>query len=195
MRDFWSRRKAAVEAEARAGEAVAEQARRAEDEAALEARSDEELLAELGLPFPEEIDGGEMARRFLKSALPQRLKSRALRTLWRSNPVLANLDGLVDYADDYTDAATCVPNLQTSYVVGKGLQAHIDHLAEKAERAAALAVAPDEEEAEAEPDLAPDAAPEAEPAPAMTLAAPEEDGEAAPLPPASRRMRFRFETS
>ncbi|WP_108258308.1 DUF3306 domain-containing protein [Mangrovicoccus ximenensis] len=134
MSDFWSRRRAAVEAETRAEEAAQEELRRAETEAALDEKTDEELLEAAGLPLPEEITGGEMARRFLEAQLPKRLKTRALRALWRSNPVLACLDGLNDYDDDFTSAAA-QPLLDTTYRVGKGLQAHLDHIAKAAEPA------------------------------------------------------------
>ena len=60
-------------------------------------------------------------RAVLASAVPQRLKTRALRRLWTTNPVLANLDGLNDYDTDFTDAATCVENIQTLYKVGRGM--------------------------------------------------------------------------
>ena len=43
----------------------------------------------------------------------------ALRRLWKVNPVLANVDGLVEYGEDFTDSATVVENLQTTYQVGK----------------------------------------------------------------------------
>ena len=43
-----------------------------------------------------------------------------MRAFWKTNPVLANIDGLDEYCDDYTDAATVIENLQTIYEVGKG---------------------------------------------------------------------------
>lgn len=133
--DAWSRRKAAVEAEEREIEAVAV-ARRAEaEEAELAKRDDAELLEEFGLPEPEALETPEAVREFLDSGLPQRLKTRALRRLWRLNPTLANLDGLVDYGEDYTDAALVIDNLQTAYQVGKGMMAHVKALAEQAEAA------------------------------------------------------------
>lgn len=116
-RDFWSRRRAAVEAEARAEEQLAAEAEMAK----LDARPDEELLAEANLPDPDTLEAPEAVREFLQSELPQRLKTRALRKLWRMNPVLANLDGLVDYGEDYTDAATVAEKMQTVYQVGKGM--------------------------------------------------------------------------
>ena len=127
MKDFWSRRKAAVAAETRSDEQAQDTARRAETEAQLAERSDEELLAEAGLPAPEEITDGEMVRKFLESQLPKRLKNRALRALWRSNPVLACLDGLNDYDTDFT-GVTPAADFKTTYQVGKGLLAHLEYV-------------------------------------------------------------------
>lgn len=119
--DFWSRRKAAVR------KAELDHQRRSEDleisrkQAELAERSDAEVLAELDLPDPDSLTTQDDFSRFLASAVPERLRRKALRRLWGLNPVLANLDGLVDYADDYTDAATVISNLQTVYQVGKGM--------------------------------------------------------------------------
>jgi len=194
--DFWSRRKAAVEAETRAERAAEAARQQAVEEARLAERSDGELLAEAGLPEPEALESAEEVRAFLRSALPQRLKTRALRKLWRTNPVLANLDGLVDYDDDYTDAATVVENLQTVYRVGKGMLSGLDDVADApapdaAEEPDAVVAAALDDDPCAEPDR--DAEPAsvdiAEAAPAAVQADP-------PAPPAAlaaRRMRFRFD--
>lgn len=40
---------------------------------------------------------------FMKSGVPEFLRRKAMRKLWTSNPVLANLDGLNDYDEDYAD--------------------------------------------------------------------------------------------
>lgn len=135
-RDFWSRRRAAVAAEAKAQKAALMAADTAEAEAQLEARDDDDILAELGLPQPEALESAEAAREFLNAAVPQRLKTRALRRLWRLNPVLANIDGLVDYGEDFTDGATVIENLQTAYQVGKGMLKHMEALAAQAEHGA-----------------------------------------------------------
>lgn len=118
--DFWSRRKAAV-AEAEAAEAKARaEAEIAEREARLEEKTDEEILQELGLKDPEELQAGDDFAAFLKAAVPDRIRRRALRKLWLSNPALANLDNLVEYGEDYTDAATVVENLQSAIRLGRG---------------------------------------------------------------------------
>ena len=132
MSDFWARRKAAVAEEQRAEDEALQAEKAVAAEAELEERSDEELLAEAGLPDPDTVDDPDRIKEFLSSALPQRLKTRALRRLWRINPVLANLDGLIDYGEDFTDAAMVVENMQTVYQVGKGMLIKLDELAEDA---------------------------------------------------------------
>lgn len=190
MSSFWDRRKAAVAAEAEAEQAAARAAEQAATEQALAERSDEELLAEAGQPEPEALTSPEEVRAFLQSALPQRLKTRALRRLWRLNPVLANLDGLLEYGEDYTDTATVVENLQTVYQVGKGMFDKAEALAASEEPAPE----PETEEAEEAEPVA-EAATElptetAAAAPGLT---PPPTDDAAALPPAPRRMRFRFD--
>lgn len=183
--DFWSRRKSAVEAEARAEE-EAEIAIRAEaEDEALAAQDDAALLAEAGLPEPEALEHPQQVQEFLRAALPKRLKTRALRQLWRLNPVLANVDGLVEYGEDFTDSATVVENLQTAYQVGKGM---ITRMAEIAEEAA-----PEKAENLAEP-----AEPAAlQPTPATPVAEarqePEFNEEYVTLPASKRRMQFHFD--
>ena len=57
---------------------------------------------------------------FMKDNVPEVIRRRALRQLWRSNPILANVDGLNDYDDDFTDAALVVKGLKSAYKIGKG---------------------------------------------------------------------------
>ncbi|WP_420325690.1 DUF3306 domain-containing protein [Mameliella sp.] len=198
--DFWSRRRAAVAAEDRAETEAEQHAAKAERQRALEDRPDEEILAELNLPAPEEMDDPAQVQALLKAVAPQRLKTRALRRLWRLNPVLANVDGLVDYGDDFTDAARVVENLQSLYQVGKGM---FDKAVEQAEAEARAAnVDTDEIDVSTDQDLdagAPDTddsveLPVASAAPAP-LAHSEPISEPEACAAAPRRMRFRFETS
>ncbi|MGX0975757.1 NACalpha-BTF3-like transcription factor [Roseovarius sp. MBR-51] len=191
--DFWSRRKAQVEAEAREEARAADVEYLAAREVELAEKTDEELCEELGLPDPDTLKLGDDFRAFMGKAVPERLRRRALRRLWVSNPVLANIDGLVDYAEDYTDSAMVVPDMKTAYQVGKGMLAHIEEMARQAEALANPPVAEEEvaevefevdvEEPEAEVALA-------EVAPDVADAAEEtSDPVAAPR----RRMRFQFE--
>ena len=190
--DFWARRKAAVRAEHAAEQTAAEARAEQAELAAREARSDAEILAELDLPDPDSLIAGDDIRGFMARAVPERLKRRALRRLWTLNPVLANLDGLVDYGDDFTDAAVGLPDIKTAYQVGKGMLSHIQALADAAEKASqppqdSGAPAPADAETAAEiPE--PDAPMQV--AEAMPAAI---DPETDPVAPAPRRMRFAFE--
>ncbi len=125
-----------------------------------EAESEEELLARLGLPAPETLRPGDDFAAFMKAAIPQAIRRRALRRLWAINPDLANLDGLIDYGEDFSDGATVVEGMTTAWEAGKGY---------------ARAVLSDEEEAQSEnADEAVSAVP---------AQAPEEGGDL-PAPPA-----------
>jgi hypothetical protein len=91
--------------------------------------SDAEICARLKLPDPASLEHGADFRAFLQGGVPKRLQRLALRRLWAVSPGGAALDGLVDYAEDYTDAAVAVAHLSTTYEVGRGLKAHVDALA------------------------------------------------------------------
>lgn len=60
---------------------------------------------------------------FLREGVPRGLRRAALRKLWRSDPALANLDGLNDYDEDFTQtfAEVVTRTVKTAYRVGKGL--------------------------------------------------------------------------
>ncbi len=85
-----------------------------------EALSEQEVLAKYDLPDPDAIELGTDITGFMRKEIPEFLRRRALRALWRSNPVLAVLDGLNDYDDDYTDAAHVGSVVKTIYKVGQG---------------------------------------------------------------------------
>lgn len=57
---------------------------------------------------------------FLKDGVSTQLKNAALRKLWRSNPVLACVDGLNDYDEDYRTVETFADGIRSSWQVGKG---------------------------------------------------------------------------
>jgi putative acetyltransferase len=60
--------------------------------------------------------------RFMGADVPEDIRNQALQKLWTSDPILANVDGLTDYSDDFTDAALAVPlgMLKTAHKVGRG---------------------------------------------------------------------------
>ena len=148
MQSAWSRRKAAVVAEAVAEERAAEDAAIAEQHESLAEKTEVEVLEELGLPDPDAMVQGDDFKAFLSKAVPAHLRKRALRTLWRSNPVLACVDGLNDYDDDYLAGSFGQGPISTTYQVGKGMLSHLLEV----ERQKKVLLAPDEEVAVLEPE-------------------------------------------
>ena len=147
---FWSRRRAAVSEEARR-EAEGVRTADAAPEAAVavahgapaaepggpggplpEGSSEQEVLAALGLPDPDAMGAGDDFSAFMARAVPAALRRRALRRLWTSRPVLANLDRLVDYDDDFTGGGVPMGTLPTAYRVGRGFLAEVERMAEEA---------------------------------------------------------------
>jgi hypothetical protein len=198
--DFWSRRKARVAAEDAAAERAAAEQAEAEREVTLADKSDAEICEELGLPDPDTLEAGDDFQAFMAKAVPERLRRRALRRLWLSNPALANLDGMVDYGEDFTDSACVIEGMQTAYQVGKGMLAHVQEMARQAEAAAeAEGEAPEpmalaEAEPAAEAEVAPEAEAREQAAPVPTEAA-DADAEDASQPSTRRRMRFAYADS
>ncbi|WP_193139917.1 MULTISPECIES: DUF3306 domain-containing protein [unclassified Meridianimarinicoccus] len=202
--DFWSRRKAAVEAEQAAELQAVDAAQQSDEQAALDDKTDAEILAELDLPDPDSLSKGDDFTAFLARRVPERIRRRALRKLWLSNPVLANLDELVDYGEDYTDAATIVENMQTVYQVGKGMVRMLTGEDEEAapEDAVAEDVAAEatEEEDEVEATDLADTSQQPTNPEQHTVALAQDAPEARPDPvdpdplaaPTRRRMRFAF---
>ncbi|MGF1610507.1 MAG: DUF3306 domain-containing protein [Kiloniellales bacterium] len=59
---------------------------------------------------------------FMQKGVPQALRNKALRKLWRLDPVFANLDGLNDYDEDYTAIGKPLGRaVSTLYKVGRGM--------------------------------------------------------------------------
>ncbi|MDH3593215.1 MAG: DUF3306 domain-containing protein [Rhodospirillales bacterium] len=73
------------------------------------------------LPDIDSLDESADFTVFLKEGVPEELRKRALRKLWRLNPVFANLDGLNDYDEDFTAAGAALEGVKTLYQVGKGM--------------------------------------------------------------------------
>ena len=84
------------------------------------AAEQEEMLTEADLPPIEELSAQSDFTVFLKKNVPEALRRRALRKLWVSDPVLANLDGLNDYDDDYSIVQAMTMD-DTIYKMGRGL--------------------------------------------------------------------------
>lgn len=73
------------------------------------------------LPDPDTLTKDSDFTVYLREGVPEALRRRALRRLWRSDPVFANLDGLNDYDGDFTRNAIPVgAAIKTAWRVGKG---------------------------------------------------------------------------
>lgn len=142
----WSQRKA----EARAGKTEAQEPEAASSPDAADAEATEETFDPTTLPDVETLDAHSDYTGFLKTGVPVELQRLALRKLWRSDPVLANLDGLNDYDEDFSQIGKATEVVKTAYRVGKG------YLADSAEDL------PDETDAEGQRDGADTSAPESD---------------------------------
>ncbi|MCB5197724.1 DUF3306 domain-containing protein [Loktanella sp. TSTF-M6] len=188
---FFARRRAGLRAEAEAESTRAAGVETCEaHQVDLDALPEEDVLRLLDLPDPDTLKAGDDFTAFMAKTVPAYLRKRALRRLWRSNPVLACVDGLNDYDDDYLAMARDQGPFQTSYQVGKGLLKHIERIAaqsaptEEVADAVAPAAEPVEDEVQT-PDL---------PQPvAYAEAETEADAQSDDIPPAPRRMRFAFD--
>ncbi|PFG11096.1 MULTISPECIES: DUF3306 domain-containing protein [unclassified Marinobacter] len=120
----WSRKKtkAGKEAELAPASTVESELSPEEQELAVnEAMPELDVLEKYDLPDPDAIELGTDITGFMRKEIPELLRRKALRALWKSNPVLAVLDGLNDYDEDFTDAATAGTAVKTLYKVGQGL--------------------------------------------------------------------------
>ncbi len=69
------------------------------------------------LPAVESLDYDSDYSGFMSEGVSDELRNVALRRLWRSNPVLANLDGLNDYDEDFTITKMAFGTVQSAYKV------------------------------------------------------------------------------
>ncbi len=154
--------------------------------------TEEEALARLGLPDPDTLGEGDDFSAFMQAGVPPMLRRRALRKLWGTNPVLANVDGLVDYGEDFAAADLTPDVVATAYRVGKGFLKQAMEAGSEAEdetspandHATDVAVGFDDERGEL-------SHPESDPAP---VAGPVEAASEEEIAFRPRRMRFRADT-
>jgi hypothetical protein len=124
----WSRRKRTATDDANTPDEPAskdappaEDSHLAEDGTPETAMSPEEAEIVAQLPDIDSLEDGSDFTVFLQDGVPEALRRRALRKLWRLNPVYANLDGLNDYDEDFTLATSALTAVKTVYKVGKGM--------------------------------------------------------------------------
>ena len=151
------------------------QAAESDEDAAL---SDAELLEKYELPDPAEIEEEAGLDKFFDGKTPERLRQMALRRLWRINPFFGFVDEMVEYGEDYTDAATVIEGMQTAYQAGKGYLQKVlspeEEAAEQAKLAAEEAPSAENDENATDSDKPPEETPEESPE-AQTGAEADED--------------------
>ena len=106
----WAKRKEAVREEEEVEAAVAEAADEAEPETEEEAMAlleerDPELAKQISTMDLDKLSYDDDFTVFMKTKVPDIIRRKALSKLWLSHPLLANLDGLNEYDEDYTQAA------------------------------------------------------------------------------------------
>lgn len=77
-------------------------------------------IAPEDLPDPDTLDKDSDFTAFLGDGVPEAIKRKALSVLWRSDPILANLDGLNDYDEDYSLGGGICEAVSSAYRAGKG---------------------------------------------------------------------------
>jgi len=92
-------------------------------------------------------------KRFLAKNVPDFLRRRALRTLWKSHPTFAVLDGLNDYDEDFNLPEFNQKIIGTSYQVGKGIVRKVEELLEDDELDVAEVEAEDDENEISAPEV------------------------------------------
>ncbi|MEM8689193.1 MAG: DUF3306 domain-containing protein [Pseudomonadota bacterium] len=118
----WAKRKQAV----RAAEDLEESEAEAKVEAEAEPETEEEamaLLAERDPELAEEISSLDLDNLayeddftvFMQNKVPDIIRRKALSKLWLSHPLLANLDGLNEYDEDYTQAADAAEMVRKAF--------------------------------------------------------------------------------
>lgn len=130
----WSRRKRGESAPGAADTGTAgatpeSAARKPGDSGDADHSGDPQVIA--ALPDIDSLDETSDFSAFLQEGVPDALRRQALRRLWRLNPVLANLDGLNDYDDDFSAIGIVAEHLRTIYKAGKG---YLDEAENEAER-------------------------------------------------------------
>lgn len=122
----WSRLKQ-VDREAKAelaDVAMADEAQPAEaDPAPAEEPGQEATPAESAseeLPDIESLTRDSDYTAFMREGVPEDLRNLALRKLWRSDPVFANLDGLNDYDEDFRMVDMAGEVMRSTWKVGSG---------------------------------------------------------------------------
>jgi hypothetical protein len=143
----WSRRKQAAREAARQPQAAESKARLSDD--APETEAPHELTEIAELPDPDTLDASSNFSVFLRRDVPLETHQKALRRLWRLDPIYNRIDGLDDYCEDYTDQAKVVKGLRTAYKVGRGMLEQIGDTKTPSDEAGTASVLAEEDQGSA----------------------------------------------
>jgi Protein of unknown function (DUF3306) len=73
------------------------------------------------LPALDSLTKDSDFRPFMREGVPEELRNQALRKLWASDPVYANLDGLLEYGEDFGEPFRMAGVVATIYRVLEGM--------------------------------------------------------------------------
>lgn len=85
-----------------------------------EAPPDENLPEGLNLPDVDSLTAESDFSAFMKEGVPPVLRRLALRKLWSSDPMFNIVDEMVEYGEDYTNAAMIVEGVKSAWEPGRG---------------------------------------------------------------------------
>jgi hypothetical protein len=140
----WSRRKQAAREAAREPQPAESEARL--PDGAPEAEAPHQLTEIAELPDPDTLDASSDFSVFLRRDVPLETHQKALRRLWRLDPIYNRIDGLDDYCEDFTDQAKVVKGLRTAYKVGRGFLEHLEDAVPQETRTPTLPTEPSADE-------------------------------------------------
>ena len=126
----WSRRKRAVEEaephETKPFETVeATESQRAEEDEERQRQMEANRAAAEAVDL-EAIDYESDLSVFYKEGVPALLKQAAMRKMWRTSPIFANLDGLNDYDQDFNVIDKVLTEFKSAWQVGRGYAAQVE---------------------------------------------------------------------
>lgn len=120
----WSKRKQALreaEISAKTEPDILSAAEMEENQKALEKQHQSNREAAEAIDL-ESLDDSSDFTAFMKDGVPDALRRKAYRLLWKSNPILANVDGLNDYDEDFADASMIMETFQSAWNVERGYE-------------------------------------------------------------------------
>jgi hypothetical protein len=114
----WNRRKTAQKTHEDADEPLPEGQALTTADAPQDA-AEPEAVAPEDLPDIDSMDESSDFSVFMRAGVPEELKTLALRRLWRLDPIFNEVDGLLEYGEDFSKISLVA--VKSIYKVGKGM--------------------------------------------------------------------------